>query len=312
MTTTSIVVPTVDDLAKEGWLAIAGRPMSSTELERAVRKWFEDLMADLWQFATHQDITRLKSLENSATLVLTKGQRRYDWPEDFHRPIALTLLQAALTGAVTTDADDGDLTLTVANADDLLDYFDVTDGPSYALSGKYLVVTSGQGIAQMREIVSVDEAGGDWVLTIDQPWVADFLPAEDDTFMVATERGTWVDEDMRETMDQYSSRTSLGLPFIFNDFDKTLEFDAPLDKDYVGLLRYWSNPLKLDRTSPLMQKILTNWRAMWTAGFEFKTAKAIDDNRQGALEKTFETKKLQVIEQEYDHGPPFSGFRPAR
>lgn len=304
------ITPTADDLCREAYQTIAGREPTADKLLRMATLWVEEGLLDVWQFATHNDITRFKALENSAVLVLTKGRRRYDFPEDWHRPIAATLLEGTLTGTVATDTADGDLVLAVENDGDLEDY-DYGDG--YALSGRYLVISSGEAEGEMREIVSVDEEGPPAELTIDAEWLDGGLPEEGDTFFIATVRGQWVDEEMREHQDRYTSRPAMGVPVSFNEFDRTLELDvAPDSTTYALLIRYWSHPCKVNKESTVMQQILVNWRNAIMRYMEWRTARDIDDSRVNALKKDYEDARLALMENEYDRGPAFDGFRPYR
>lgn len=326
------VVPTsADKICREGFRRGAGRQPTAEEMDRAVKTWLEEIFVDIWDFATREDKTRFKSLENSAVMLLTKGQRRYDFPEDFHRPIALTLFEAGLTGTVASDdeasdlipgqfavAEDGGTNLYVSNEGDLEDYF-TGSAPFYTLSGFWLVMIDGPAAGEMREIVSVtdylseDPASTVHVFVIDQPWTTPQIPVEGNTFLILNKAGQTLPEDMREYQDEYVSRPGLGRPSSYNEFDQTLELDvAPSSDEYVLLLRYWMNPTQLNKESRQMQSIVDRWRVALTRGIRWLTADDIDDNRAEKLKATYEQARMELVEKEYDRGPHFTGFQPSR
>ena len=326
-----VTTPTADEICREAFRLIAGRQPTAEQANTAVKKWLEEALGDIWHFATHQDITRFKALENSAVLVLTKGRRRYSFPDDFHRPICATLVQGDITGEICPEADmaeivgeldtvepaDGTYYLPATNEGSLEDYFaDAGAAPFYTLSGRYLIVTSGDAKAVMREVVSVtdyDNTNLIHVFELDEPWIADEIPVAADTFMICSERGLWIDEEMREELDNLLTRTGTGLPIAFNDFEHQIEFDVAFDDtNYALLLRYFANPLKINKQSFAMQRILTNWRVVLGAYIQWKTAVEIDDGRVLTLRKAYEQARIEIVESEYDRGPKFDGFIPAR
>lgn len=376
-----IVSPKLDDLCSEGFRMIASRAPTPEELVRAVNVWVEEILTDVWQFATHQDITRLKTLENSVTLLLTKGRRRYALPDDFHRPISATFLEPSVDGVVApmTDAhqvpaEDGQ-TYLLATADSALGALFSPSGPSYAMSGRYLAMTSGVASGEVREIVVANPESltvpgspstwaishayvrGDFVkgngftpdtvyvclqahtsgtatwpgstrewqaywapvtdgayydITINGVWQAPQVPGNGDTFSVATIRGRWLDEEMREYMDEVSSRVGLGFPFSFVNFDRDIELDVAPDKGYVLMLRYWTDPRKVEKDSAIFRRIILNWRNAITQGVRARTAMALDDNRYVEIKREYDMAVLALVEHEYDYTPKFDRFASRR
>ena len=304
-----IIVPTADEICAEGFRRVAGRVPTPTELNRAVTVWFEEVICDIWEFGTHQDITRFRSLQNSSVAVLTRGRRRYSWPEDFHRPIAVSLLEGDLAGVFAEDTTDGGVVLYAENTGELLDYFDADDA-DYSRSGNYVVVTSGPGEGAMREILYVEKVGTDWKFTIDAPWLNTELPVAGNTFSVVTEVGRWQDEDMVQEQDRWWTVAGTGTPVSFNNFDQTLELNvAPGDGVYAVVMRYWANPLKIRKDSEVMQSICTNWRNALTKGLMKIAAFEFDDDRLKAIKEEYNAALVSLVEHEYDYGPEFQGFR---
>ena len=354
----AIVTPTADDICTEGFRRVAGRVPTSQELDRMLKFWLEEVLAEIWQTATRDDTVRFKSLENSATLVLRGGQRKYDWPDDFHRPIAITLYEPEYTGIVG-DGDDieagGQASLvpygfTTTGAADggnyLMHRYDAdlvtaimggsTATPWYGFSGKKIVMTerynevtpplvwiSGPGTGLMREILHTVEflgqSGTLWIHILDDLWESPNVPVPGDPFVILSATRFWQTEEMRGQFDEEMLRDGVGVPCRFNNFDHTLEFDVASDRhatvsgdqhEYlVAELRYWSNILKINKDSDVMQRILTNWRVPLVKGIAKITAQSLDDARYTQFREDFAAALVALVNQEWDYGVGFEGFR---
>ena len=325
--TPRVRIPTADDLCTEGFRMVAGREPAGDELDRAVKFWLEDVLDDIWTAATRDDTVRYKLLENTSVLLLTKGQRRYDWPDDFHRPICISMLEGTIEGEVVSAADsaatglsgatpaDGTEYLPAENTGDLEDYFAGT-APFYDLSGLYVVMTDGDAEGVMRQVVSVTDyliPGSVHVFKLDDVWVDPEIPAEDDTFMIAETVWEELVEDMRDHMDRATTRAGIGKPTSFNEFDRGLELDVAPDSDsYAIVVRYWANPLKIDKESTIFETLCTNWRSTLTKGITAYAARALDDTRAEKFRAEFLQNVEFLINKEYDRGPQLRGIYPAR
>jgi hypothetical protein len=310
-----IIQPNADDIVREGFHRVAGREPSSDEIERGVRVWMEEALSEIWQLATHEDVVRFKVLENTATLLLERGRRRYGWPDDFHRPIEATLLRARATASVYADTVVGEKTIgTSAPTSTLPAVIGETVGNNYVLAGHWLVVTSGDSAGALREVRQIAGAGTNpflYQILLDDVWVEFEAPVEDDTFAICDGLTLTLDEEMVSEHDRVSYRAGTGRPMRVLNFDGQMVLDiAPSEEMLAVQLRYWSNPTRIEKTSPVMQRIMREWRVPLTAAMKVRAAETLDDSRLVAFREEWATAAKMLVEQAYDYGPAFEGFTP--
>jgi len=319
----SLIAPTADDICGEGFQRVAGRPATPQELARANRFWLEETFAEVWARGTQEDRFRLRALENTAVQVLDAGIRRYDWPSDFYRPISAVLLKGDIAGTFVSEpgtsvtATSGASVAWASEASaDLLAKLAETAGANTTLSGLWLIVTSGDAEGALREIASVtiSSSGGTtyYRFNLDRAWSDDELPVTADTFVVVSQAGDLLPEDLARVMDNGGSMAGTGVPGVMSNFDRMLELDvAPDDEEtYVLVMRYFVDLMKVQKDSTVMQEILRQWRAPLTRGIAKIAAQDLDDSRYATFRKEWEDALVGLLAQDSGYWPDFAGLRP--
>lgn len=252
--------PTVTSIVTQG-LRRGGRVNPSlAQITEATDHALQEVKADIMLKAeTHP------SLLATSTTVVTKGQQRYSTPPDYNIPYSISLLNGPedLKGA----AQSGSLTSIVLSAS--------TQAQADDLIGKYILITSGPGVEEYRQILAYDT--GTKQVTVDLNW--DVIPTSTSTYAVITSiEQLW--PSTTAELDITGVGTSLGLPMTASIFAQEYILYPIPDKSTYGLQsRYWSDLSKLDEAEALFIQLLREWRNIWIQGIAVKTMQRFDEDR---------------------------------
>jgi hypothetical protein len=255
------VSPTPTSLVTQA-LKRAGRTTpSSTQIQEALDHQLQEVKADLMLVAsTHPNLLA------TATTVTTRGQQRYAVPPDHNEQQSITLLDGpdSLRGTCQ-----GGSTTTVIFAATL----DVTED---SIVGKYVLITSGSGIEQYREIIAYVPSTK--TATIDLDWL--IIPTVGTTYLIATQYTQLWPSDIATEFDRLDAPTTIGTPVLASlSGQEFLLYPVP-DKSTYGLInRYWVDLSSLDESSTLFTQLLTEWRSLWIQGIAVKSMQRFDEDR---------------------------------
>lgn len=294
--------PTADELGTEALRRVGydSTQIDAALLTRVSDHWIPQVLSDIAEHGRRTKVTRFRSLQNSATIVTTVGQRRYDWPEDYQDVSSLTLLQGAITGTLTADTSAEGTSLVTATTSS-------TGLTGKAVAGYWLVVTSGEAVGVMREVTAIVEASPVITLTIDAGWDVSAYPVSGDTFLLIDQAGLEVKQVRQVAVDQSFSVRGVGTPSCFAAHDQTLELEVAPDATMALVLRYYSSPSKISADSPMMSRILTLWRSTIMKGLLKIGAEDVDDPRYARFLAEYESSVSDLVLSEADD-LDFEGF----
>jgi hydrogenase maturation factor len=254
-------LPTVTTICTQA-LKRAGRTTpTAAQIAEAAENALQEVKADVMLVAsTHPNLLV------TATTVTTEGQQRYAFPNDYNEPYAIQLLdgpeewqgaaQAGGTSTITLSA------LMSATEEDII--------------GKYILITSGFGVEEYREILSYD--ANSKMASVDSNWAS--VPNSASSYMIATiytplyPYGTYINHD------HITAPNVRGTPQLATIFSQEyLIYPVPDDRPYGLLNRYFMDISKLDETGDLFVQLLREWRSLWIQGVAVKTMQRFDEDR---------------------------------
>ncbi len=257
------VAASLTNLVAEG-LKKAGESSASTALvDRAEDYWAEEIKNDIWT-----KTKTLKSLQKTKGIVFNKGQSIYSMPTDFagQGEISIRILDGVNTGVLQA-ATSSSLTL-ASNFSATEDF----------MIGKEVLITSGTGVNEIGQVTAWDN--GTKVATVAAAFGT--TPLTGDGYLVI--------ESYRDLMegpvwnyDREISTMTKRKPFEFyptGDVDYSeIVLDAPPDKAYGGIIRYYVNLMTVDLASTLMTTLYQKYRNLWIQGIKARRLEDIDDDR---------------------------------
>ncbi len=207
----------------------------------------------------------------TATTVTTRGLQRYTIPEDHNVQQSITLLDGPDTYRGTAQAASGS-TITLDA---------VLSANDNDLAGKYLIVTSGSGLEEYRQILSYTP--GTYIATLDNTWMSD--PVLGSTYLICTQHTQLWPLDTSSQFDRIDNPTMLGVPQQASlSGQEFLLYPVP-DKAYGLINRYWADLSMLDEDGPVFIQLLREWRSIFVQGVTVKTMQRYDEDRyQGELQ----------------------------
>lgn len=253
--------PSVTSIVTQA-LKRAGRTTpTAAQITEATDHALQEVKADIMLKApTHSNLVA------TVTSVTTRGQQRYAVPDDFNRFVTLKLLngpdewrgtvQTGGTSSVTLAAG---LTASVAD-----------------LEGKYILITSGPGIEEYREIVSYTPATR--VAIVDLPWLN--IPTTTSTYLIVNQTHQLFPITAIEDFEKIETPSYLDVPVYATEFNQEFLLHPIPDKSTYGLLnRYYVDLSKLDETGDLFIQLLREWRSLWIQGIAVKSMQRFDEDR---------------------------------
>lgn len=253
--------PTVTSIVTQG-LKRAGRTSpSATQITEATDHAFQEVKADIMLIAsTHPNLLA------TATTVTTRGQQRYATPIESNEQVGISLLDGPDDWRGTAQGGSARAIIFAATlaavSDDLV--------------GKYILITSGTGIEEYREITSYDS--GTKTATVDANWSS--IPTAGSTYLIVDRYQQLWPIGTYSEFDKITSSSVLGLPSRAAIFSQEFLLYPVPDKSTYGLLnRYWVDLSKLDEEGDLFIQLLREWRSVWIQGVAVKSMQRFDEDR---------------------------------
>lgn len=258
------VDPTVSSIVTQA-LKRAGRTTpTATQITEATDHALQEVKADIMLVAaTHPH------LQVTSTLVTTRGQQRYAIPMDANDHISISLLDGPDEWRGTAQSG-GTSSITFAAG---------FSGDPNGVEGKYVIITSGTGIEEYRQIIDYDDSTK--VATVALPWTSS--PNSSSTYLIVSAYYPLYPLDVPMELDKITTQTSLGIPKYVSIFSQEFFLYPVPDKSTYGLLnRYWSDLSKLDESNTLFIQLLREWRSLWIQGIAVKSMQRFDEDRYGS------------------------------
>lgn len=253
--------PTVTSIVTQALKRATLRVPSSAMITEAIDHALQEVKADLMLKApTHAN------LKVTATTVTTRGQQRYAIPDDHNVQESITLLDGPDTYRGTAQ---GGVSIAII----LAATFSASDDD---LAGKYIIITSGPGVEEYRQILSYNDTTK--VATVDLPWSS--IPTASSTYLICTAYTQLWPQDTESEFDRLDTPTSIGTPRQASlSGQEFLLYPVP-DKSTYGLInRYWADLSKVDEESELFIQLLREWRSIWIQGIAVKSMQRNDEDR---------------------------------
>jgi hypothetical protein len=254
-------LPTVTSIVTQA-LKRAGRTNpSADQITEATDHALQEVKADIMLVApTHPNLMA------TATTVTLKGLQRYIIPSDLNEYGSITLMDGPSTYRGT--AQGGSTTSIILAVDQT--------GTADELIGKYILITSGFGVEEYREIIDYD--AGTKVATVEVAW--DIIPTAASTYLIITDYIQLYPNDIKTDFELIRSNSGLGTPAVATVFNQEyLLYPVPDLSTYGLLSRYWVDLSRIDETSALFVQLLREWRSTWIQGIAVKTMQRFDEDR---------------------------------
>ena len=253
--------PTVTSIVTQALKRATLRTPTTAMITEATDHALQEVKADIMLKApTHPNLLI------TATTVTTRGQQRYATPEDFNVPQSITLLDGPDTWRGTAQGGSTSGIILAAS-------FSASDDD---LAGKYILITSGTGIEEYRQILSYNDTTK--TATVDLPWNS--TPAATSTYLICSSYTQLWPQDTESEFDRIDTPTTIGVPrqatLAGQEF---LLYPVP-DKSTYGLItRYWGDLSKLDEEGDVFVQLLREWRSIWIQGVAVKSMQRNDEDR---------------------------------
>lgn len=252
--------PSVSSIVGQA-LKRAGRTTpTALQIDEAANHALQEVKADIMLAAsTHPNLL------TTATTITTRGLQRYAFPQDYNEPYSIVLLDGLEEWRGTSQGGSGttitlDASLNVS-ADDI--------------EGKHILITSGSGVEEYRQILSYDTSTH--VATVEIAWGSD--PTSASEYIIVSDYYQLYPVDTYTQFDRTRTQTPLGKPTVLSEFSQEYLLYPVPDKAYGILNRYFVDMSKLDETGPLFIQLLREWRSLWIQGVAVKTMQRFDEDR---------------------------------
>lgn len=252
-------LPNTSTIATEG-LKRGGRTNpSASQITDAINHALQEVKADIMAIApTHP------ALQVTATTVTTRGQQRYGVPGDYNIPVSISMMngpenwKGTAAGATSTS-------ITLASSMSAVDD---------DLAGKYILITSGTGIEEYRQILFYNPSTR--VATVDVAWSSS--PVSSTYAIINTYNKLWplgtYDYDL------INAPTLLGYPSHAVIYNQEYVLTPTPDKSTYGIMvRYYADLSLVDESGNLFTQLLREWRNVWIQGIAVKTMQRYDEDR---------------------------------
>jgi hypothetical protein len=202
----------------------------------------------------------------TATTVTTKGLQRYAFPDDYHQPYSLMLLDGPEEWRLTVQ--DSTATSVTLPSSISLEERDIV--------GKYILVTSGDGAEEYREVISWDNTTK--VATVEAPW--EEQPVAGSTVLIVNAYTKLWPMSATVDFDSIQHSTGIGKPRVAAENGlEYLLYPVPDLSTYGILTRYYVDLSKLDEDGTTFRQLLREWRSLWIQGIAVKSMQRFDEDR---------------------------------
>lgn len=240
----------------------AGRTTpTSLQIQEAIDHALQEVKSDIMLAAdTHP------SLMVTATTVTTRGQQRYSFPIDYNQPYSIMLLDGHEEWRGTAQGGTA-ISITLSNS---------LSVSANDIVGKYILITSGPGIEEYRQIISYDTSTH--IATVEVEWLN--VPTASSTYIIVTDYRQLWPVDTATELDRIQNPTVLGKPSSASEFGLEYFLYPVPDLSTYGILnRYFVDLSKLDESGTLFTQLLREWRSLWIQGVAVKSMQRFDEDR---------------------------------
>jgi hypothetical protein len=284
--------PTVKSITEEA-LKRAGIQVNPDTCRRAKEYWFPEAVNDIINSARAARADGLfEVLHTTATTVTVPNQRRYALPEDYDEGLTVQVIDGTHSGTVSSVPSTTSINIG-------------TTYTSTDINGSYILITSGFGVGQLRQIVSYDNSTG--IAVIDINWDEGNQPESTSTYMICDEFYL-IDAEWIKESDEIENPVSPRRPRAFSELNNEYIFDYPPDKVYGIRLRYYANPNMIDYDNEKWSKMLRDWLSALVEGVHAIALEDIDDARSDDARARQMSKIAGIIAKERPFGDEFEGF----
>jgi hypothetical protein len=230
---------------------------SATQLTDAREHQFREVKSDLAKISP-----LIKTTAVTHTVI---GQSQYEWPEDLDQLESVSILDAPDSYRGTAQA--GSTTqITLAAA------LDVAEAD---MLGKFLLITGGVGVDQIRQCIGWNNSTKVWLPDTD--WTD--TTGVTSTYLVVTQQDRLYDESKKLDWNRRLTPASLQKPCRAAFVAEHLWLDAAPDKIYGLWWDYWAMLDGIGETSQAFIWLTMKWRSLFVQGVAVKTMQRYDDDR---------------------------------
>jgi len=290
------IAQTSAKIALEGLKKVGISSPTAEQQTRAEEVFLREILGDICTSPGRSFNNRLKSLQSVSTQISTVGLSKYSVPTDFDEEISITILDGTHTGTATAG---GASTITLAAAE---------DATEEEAEGNYILITSGTGSAQLRQITDYNTTT--LVVTVDTAWTT--TPDATSVYLIVDEAHELEDESIIG-FSGIGTDFSKGLPSSYNKVSEAgaeyFILDKPTDKATYGIMtRYYAEITKVDEDSDTMARINRLWYNVLVNGVAAKVAEDEDDSKYQVYKSEYERLKVNLLAKETPYGVEFDGF----
>lgn len=244
--------PSLSDLIDEGFEKAGVDSPSSALTSRATNAWMAEIKDDI----SDKSARKLKPLYTERIKVCTIGQSKYDNPSDFFSDMSLEILDGDSNTAQSGTSSTITLSSTETNTD---------------LIGREIVITSGAGLGQIRQIIGYNSSTK--VATVSD----DFSTAPDSTsgYMIVKYKSPVYDSlPANMVTDQNMMQVGKATRYypVGNSAQGSFILGMIPDKAYPLRQRYFADLKRIDVDGDLMATLYDRWRTVWTLGIAKRAA----------------------------------------
>ena len=194
------------------------------------------------------------------------GQTDYPWPTDAQAIRSVTLLDApdAWRGTATAGAS---TTLTAAA--------DLVEADTTVFKGKYITITGGTGVDQIRQIITWVNATK--VVTVSTAWTIN--PASGSTYAIANDHCKLWDESKPFRHDLQAAPYGLGYPRYGSMLGRNIWLSQAPDRAYILWWDYWYDLDRIDHAGTNFLRFIRDHADLIVEGVAAKVMDRYDDDR---------------------------------
>lgn len=265
--------PTATTICTEAFKLFGKTTPTSGEITRATDYGIEIVKDDLKRMGLEWDFLR-----EVTYLPMVVGKSYVQLPTDYAKFLSARLVDGTSRSTLQTAAS---TTATLAS----------TEGAGSEIVGKFLIIVSGTGTNQARQVISYDTSTK--VATVDSAWTT--TPVTSDGYLIANSHRE-LEYNPIFALNMVTEPGRAGTPAACSVRSDSAEGDLYMDKSadkvYVIELEYYKDILKIDLSSTLYSRILRLLNGLFIQGVFVWLLQ--DDSRAGMERGIYERKLLQT------------------
>ena len=262
--------PTATTICTEAFKLFGKTTPTSAEITRATDYGIEIVKDDLKRMGLDWDFLR-----ETTYLPMVVGKSYVQLPTDYAKFLSAKLVDGTSRATLQTA---GASSATLASSE--------TSGSS--IVGKFLIITSGTGVNQARQVISYDTSTK--VATVDSAWTT--TPVTGDGYLVADSHREMKYRpifDYNMITEPGRTGTPAACSIKSDAAEGDLYTDKSADKVYVIELEYYKDILKIDLSSTLYSRMLRMLNGLFIQGV---FVWLLQDDSRAQLERAIYEKKL--------------------